>query len=768
MKNRLYGVLLTISLSALMMMLFFGEILKSPGDFYFENKGHGLTTYYGALFHARFDPQSYRSNAMNYPYGEAISFTDSQPLLVNPIRFISKHIVDITDHTVAIINLAMLFSIVLASLFIYLIFKEMGVKWWFASLAAVGIAMISPQIGRMGGHFGLSWLFWIPMVAYFIIRFDRTRKLPYTLLIGIVTWCAGMMHFYFVAIIAFLIGGYWLFRFFWYRKAKTFWYRDAIHIFIQFVFPLLIVQFTTMLNDDVTDRTAWPYGLFAYLAHPVGIFLPDKKPWLFVSQHITVFRHISWESLAYIGTPALIGFFAGLVWMVRKSVSKQSLLKVTHLTSLNVMFWVSLIVLLFSFGLPMVLGMKGLADYIGPLRQLRALARFSWLFFYLFNIIVFAAIYIKAFQGEAKWFWKVIAGCAFILLYVDGFYNIRNVANVVKNRIPEMEDRQNLTEANLWVNHIQSDNYQAIIPLPYFHVGSENIWIVAEHGVKEATMIASLKTGLPTVGVELSRTSISQTYHNYALFTEPLERLEFPDFLPDERPFVLLVMNGYQPNEQEQRLIGNSQVITESPRFKLYDLPVSVLRRLNLLYKDEVFERYNEAGTVEPNGWQKTITEAFFVTETFDDQPSGVTFNGNGALSYPARQWQTVWHDTLTGVPSGTTLLVSFWVKNYRNDGYLRTNIEFYLKNPANDQTTTYIYSDFFRYIKAFSGDWALIEFPFETQNDSEIAKFSIRNGVLPKAGFAIDELMIREQGLDVFRRDDRWLWYNNRRVVVR
>lgn len=768
MKNRLYGVLLTISLSTLMMMLFFGEILKSPGDFYFENKDHGLTAYYGALYHAQFDQQSYRSNAMNYPYGEAISFTDSQPLLVNPIRFISKHIVDITDHTVAIINLAMLFSIVLASLFIFLIFNEMGLKWWFASIAAVGIAMISPQIGRMGGHFGLSWLFWIPMVAYFIIRFDRTRKLPYTLLIGITTWCAGMMHFYFVAIIAFLIGGYWFFRFVWYRQAKTFWYRDAIHIFIQFVLPLIIVQFSTMINDDVTDRTAWPYGLFAYLAHPVGIFLPDKKPWLFVSQHITVFRHVSWESLAYIGTPALIGFFAGLYWMVRKAVSKQSFLKVTHLTSLNVMFWVSVIALFFSFGLPLILGLKNLADYIGPLRQLRALARFSWLFFYLLNIIVFAGLYHKAFQTEAKWFWKVIAGGAFVLLFVDGFYNVRNVAHVVKNRIPEMEDIENRSEANSWVSHIQTENYQAIIPLPYFHVGSENIWIVAEHGVKEATMVASLKTGLPTVGVELSRTSISQTYHNFALFTEPLERLEFPDFLPDERPFLLLVMNGYQPNEQEQRLINNSQLLTSSPRFVIYELPVSVIRRLNLIYKEQVVDLYESTETNMINGWQISKSESFFEFKSFDDQTSGITFNGTGALSYPARQWQTVWHDTLRNVPSGTTLLVSFWVKNYRTDGYLRTNIEFYLKDPANDQTTTYIYSDFFRYIKAFSGDWALIEFPFETQNENEIGKFSIRNSVLPKADFAIDELMIREQGVDVFRRDDRWLWYNNRRVVMR
>lgn len=768
MKERLFGIGSTLALSTIVLIVFFGSILSDPGNYYFTTGGDGFKSYYGALYHARFDQEAYRSNSMNYPFGEAISFTDSQPLLVNPIRFISKHITDISDHTVAIINLAMLFSIVLASLFIYLIFREMSVKWWYAALAAVAISMLSPQIGRMGGHFGLSWLFWIPLAVYLIIRFDRTRKLPYTLLLGFVTWCAGMMHFYFVAIFAFLIGGYWFFRFIWYRQAKTFWYRDAIHIFLQFVLPLLIVQFTSMLNDDVTDRTAWPYGLFAYLAHPVGIFLPDKKPWLFVSQHITVFRHISWESLAYIGTPALIGFFAGLVWMARKAFAKQNFLKVTHLTSLNVLFWVSVIALLFSFGLPMVLGMKGIADYLGPLRQLRALARFSWLFFYLLNIIVFAALYFRAFHEGKKWLWKIAATLALILLYTDGFYNVRNVAHVVKNRIPALEDKENQTEANLWVHQVQPENYQAIIPLPYFHVGSENIWIEGTHGIKEATMIASLKTGLPTTGVELSRTSISQTYHNYALFTDPLERLEFPDFLPDERPFLLLKMKGYQPSPAESRLIGQADFLTESPSFEIYELPVPVIRRLNLIYKNEVVQKFENAGAPEPNGWYKTNPGAFFVWQPFDDMPASGTFNGNGALSYPSRQWQTVWHDTLQNVEGGTRLLVSFWTRNYRSDGYLRTNIEFYTKNPENDETTFYLYSDFFRYIKAFSGDWALIEFPVETKTSGEIAKFSVRNNVLPRITFEIDELIIREEGLDVFRRDDRWLWYNNRRVVMR
>jgi hypothetical protein len=748
--------------------LFFGEILKDPGNYYFATGGDGFKAYYGAIYHVKYDTTALRSNAMNYPFGEAVSFTDSQPLITNPVRFISRNIADISDSTVALINLGMLFSILFSAVLLYLILCELKTAWWFAAIAAVGIAMLSPQLGRMAGHFSLSWGVWIPLVIFLIIKFNKTRWLVYSFLLGLTTFCAALMQFYFVAIIAFLIGGYWIYRFIWYRRESTFWYRDLLHLFLQFILPVLIVQFFTLFHEEVTDRTAWPYGLFEYLAHPVGVFLPDKSPWLFIPRNITVFRHISWESLAYIGTPALLGTIAGIVLLARNAWRKKLCTAITPVHTFNALFWVSVIALLFSFGLPMIAGLKGLADHLGPLRQLRALARFSWLFFYLANLLLFATLYRKAFSENARWWWKALVAGALVLLFTDGFYNVRNVAPQLKNRMPEMEAFTNRQINETWAGEIEATRYQAIIPIPYFHVGSENIWIDATHRVKETTMLASLKTGLPTTGVELSRTSIAQTYTNYSLFTEPLERLEFPDFLPDERPFILLVMNEYSPSEQEMRLINRSELITETEDFTLYELPVSVLRRLNLIFRDEVASGYQQLELSNTGTHETTRPGAYFIWQTFDDTPAEETFAGDGALSFAPREWKTVWHDTLHQVEAETALLISFWVKNYRQDGWLRTNIEFYLKNPENDETTFYMYSDFFKHIKAFSGDWALIEFSFETRNRNEIAKFSVRNNVLPRANYALDELLIREQGADVYRRDDRWLWFNNRRVLVR
>ena len=142
MKNRSYGIILTLFLTSVIILVLFRGVLKSPNTTYFATDGDGFKAYYGALYHARYDSLPFRTYSMNYPFGEVITFTDSQPLLVNGIRFISAHIADITPYTVGIINLMMLLSVILGALFIYLLFREAGTAWWYASPVATG------KIGR--------------------------------------------------------------------------------------------------------------------------------------------------------------------------------------------------------------------------------------------------------------------------------------------------------------------------------------------------------------------------------------------------------------------------------------------------------------------------------------------------------------------------------------------------------------------------------------------------------------------------------------------
>ena len=268
----------TVAFTAVLLYIFFKPIINDPNHIYFAPGGDGMKAYFGALYHLGYDTDAFRMNGMNYPWGENIFFTDSQPLVVSSIKFISNHVVDISGHTVAIINLFMLFSFLLAAVFLCLIFIELKISWWFAALAAVGIIFLSPQIGRLGGHFTLSYALWLPLMIWLLIRFDRNKSFLISVLIGFVTFLAAGMHMYFFALFGFLFLFYWG----WILLSKQMPLKDykwILHVFVQMILPFLVIQTMISLTDTVTDRTTHPWGFFTYRANPATVLLPLNRPY---------------------------------------------------------------------------------------------------------------------------------------------------------------------------------------------------------------------------------------------------------------------------------------------------------------------------------------------------------------------------------------------------------------------------------------------------------------------------------------------------------
>ena len=386
------GHLLTLILSMAVLFLFFGPLLKDPNHVYFSPSGDGLKTYTGAIYHLEHDSTLFRMNSLNYPYGEMAFFTDCQPMIVNPVKILSHIGIDFRPYIVGIINLFMLLSIVLGAFFICLIFLELDVSWWFASIAAVGIAMLSPQIGRLGGHFSLSHILWLPMLIWLLMKFDKNKTYLLSAIIGVVTFFAAGMHMYFFALFGFLFLFYWVNCL--YTKQINFRnYQWIIHLFIQLILPLILVKLIAGSNDGITDRTTHPWGFMTYKANPASVLLPLHKPYAQFLMNIKVFRTFDWEAFAFIGLVSLVGFISGIVKMIQRIRKKQSWWKVSDHKLITVFFWASVASLLLSFSIPFNMGLMFLLDYLGPIQQLRALARFSWLFYYLINILVFYGIF---------------------------------------------------------------------------------------------------------------------------------------------------------------------------------------------------------------------------------------------------------------------------------------------------------------------------------------------------------------------------------------
>ncbi len=733
MKDFKRGISLSLLLSVAVLVLFFKPLLKDPNHVYFSSSGDGLKSYIGAIYHLEVDSTLFRMNAMNYPYGEMAFFTDCQPMIVNPVKMLSNHGIDFRTYIAGILNMLMLLSVVLGALFICLIFLELNVSWWFAAFASVGIAMLSPQIGRLGGHFSLSHQMWLPMLIWLLIKFDRNKSYLISVVIGLVTFLAAGMHMYFFALFGFLFLFYWLFLL-CSKQVNIRKYHWLLHLFIQLILPLILVQLIVGSNGGITDRTTHPWGFTTYRANPATVFLPLHKPYATFLMKIEAFHKYDWEAFAFIGFVAFIGVITGIVKLVQRIIREQPWWRVSGNMLINIFFWASVASLLLSFGVPFTLGMMWLLDYLGPIQQLRALARFSWLFYYMINILVFYAVF-KLFQkGNLL---KIPAILALVFLLYDGYLNVKAYAPRLNNRIPELEDSGNSSHGNAWVHQIDKSQFQSIFPLPYFHIGSENVWLEPKCDIAKQSYIVSLKTGLPSMAVMLSRTSISQTYKSLELISQPVGPFRILDELPNKKPLLLVVDNCSELNANEQRLVSLSEKIGEGPEFSLYRLDIDPLQRL-AQEGEQQFER--EMQFIHA-GQQDSVNCIAY--DSFEQIIYREAFYGKGAVRGSARCWCKLFDDNLKGVKPGDKCELFFWVHNFEKDLMARTAFELVQKN--GDEVSNYQSDQFQHFFWSFKDGWMRIRIPFEVHSEDEKISLSVRNKELKSYPLVIDELMIKK-----------------------
>jgi len=728
------GLLLTLVLGCAILFLFFGPLLKDINQVYFSPSGDGLKSYASSVYHLQTDTSIFHSYVQNYPYGEMVFFTDCQPMIVNPVKILANIGIDFRPWIVAILNSFMLISIVLAAVFIFLIFHELKVKWWFAAIASVGIAMLSPQVGRLGGHFALSHLMWLPMLIWMLMKFDQKRTYWLSAIIGFVTFFAAGMQMYFFALFGFLFMFYWGYVFLSHQMKIT-EYKWLIHLFLQLILPLILVQLISNYSNTVTDRTTHPWGLFTFRAYPATIFLPLHKPYSEFLKTIGVKHDYEWEAFAFIGMVALSGVCVGIYQMVQRIKQKKLWWKFSDNLLLTSFIWASIASLLLSFSIPFNLGLTFLLDYLGPIQQLRALSRFSWLFFYIINIMVFYGISQLLVKGAR---FKILTIFALGFLIYDGYLNVKVYAPRLNNRVEELDDAANSMPENAWISAVNVSDYQAVLPLPYFHVGSENVWLDSKCESLRQSLIVSLKSGLPSMGVFLSRTSISQTYKSLELAAEPVVPYRITNELPNRKPLLLMVDNCNTLTTPEKNLFQNAQPVWQGPKFSFYRLEINQLDSIAKMGE----KQFNNEMAAIYSGQADTSKVLWF--NGFEDSPQPEAFAGNGALQGNLGIWMRIVEKQVSGGTPGDTCEILFWVKGYETDLFARTNIEFIQKD--GEQTTGYIYDQFQHFYCSLKNDWMRIKIPFVMKTGNDLVMVTVRNKDLKKFTLIVDDLIIRKK----------------------
>lgn len=741
-------------LSAVLLFALFYFVFADPNDYFFLPAGDGLQSYYVTTFYAFYDTGTHFSG-MNYPFGENFTYPNLQPLIALGINLLQKSGIPAAEYTVAITNLLALLGVWLTPLVVYAILRHLQLPVWYAGLTALLIGFLSPQIQRLGAHMSLSYPFFVPLLWYYILRMQEApRQFRWYLLFGISSLLMGLVQVYFLACGCFFLLAYALVLSF--RRPRT---KQLLWCMVSTaLLPLLLFRSWLWLTDPITDRPSNPYGFLVYIATPSGVFTPSLAPMREVWTALLPAGDISFEGMAYIG---LVGTGVALASLAR--VSRHVWRRRGHALRLRrampaplyTSLWAAGLLLLFALGVPFIFpAFSGLVEYLGPLKQLRALGRFAWPFYYVFT--TYTAYYLFR-----LWRYQRQRGVALLalpwlplllLLWAsEAWINIatksREVAQGAGARAYMDRENNILVQHLSWAGRKPSD-FQAILPLPYFNIGTDKIALSGSEASMAQAYRLSIATGLPQLSSYMPRASVGQVLQHAQLLSGPLLDKPLVNQFPSDKPILLLVTTDAL-SPAEQRLAALARPLVSSGNVSLYELSLSALTATQRKQEKAKAAMLLPTLPVRGNGLQATTTKGVLL-QSFDDSSDRRGRRGAGAFYEPKEKFSTLYNGPVPTPADTGRYEVSVWMNGKMAYGFGNMQVKQYINDLQVDHQVTDA-----RLSTEIDGDWVRIAVPIRIKSGVDRLEVLYDNTDL-----LIDDLLIRPIDTDVY-------WYDKGRLIL-
>jgi hypothetical protein len=499
---------------------------------------------------------------------------------------------------------------------------------------------------------------------------------------------------------------------------------------VQVIIPLGIYFVWLKFTDTVTDRPCEPYGLSEFAARWQGLFFPLGFDYFKPIEKALHIRNVSSESYSYAGLPVFLFLVACLYIWIKNRVTKNKIKKELAPRTFENIFLTCLLIaagLVFVYAAfsPLLLKIPIVSKYLELLKQFRSLGRLLWVSYYALNIFVFVYVFNK-YKNHPKL--KVLPYGLLLVLFAEGA--IWNISIAKKLDLPR--------PTQLWVPAtVNANNYRAIIPLPFFHEGSENLNITTKNNfIVEQSLLLSWQTGIPLHAVKMSRTSISQTLAQAEM---GLEFTTMPALLSDDtKPYLFIVdenTTGYLPE------ISGEIPVAQNGNIKLYSVTKNRLKQI----------LDNRAKVIKQESYTKyEVMKAMLLD--YNNQPAAQIFQGGGAIEIPIGQTATLYNGPCTFCNDSVT--VSFWL--YANmEGLAQPKLHI----TTNGKKQKFQVLDG---IKAVSNQWVLVEFTFLPQGDSVKIEL-LKETESQKEPMYADELLIRAVRQDFIKESPGFIMKNNR-----
>ncbi len=749
---------------------FHDSFFKTGDQKLIEAWGDGLKTYTNAIYHIRHDSTYTFFEGMNYPYREHIMAATELPGVTIFLKFVNEHIVEISDaFVINFIHWLLMTSLILCSLFIFLIFKELRVAWWFAIPIAIGLTFLSPQMFRLKGHFGLAVAFVIPMIYYLLLKFEQKKHWKWSVWMAAAVLFSAQFHFYFFAIVAaiiliYLTSGY---AFATLRSVNPSYLKTAIkyagHFAIMVGIPFLFFLFWMILNDPVSDRSPKPFGFLYYMANWEGVFLMKEMPFYqWISNHITEIRKTPFEGRVYVGMVAtafcLVMLLRWILGRFKKGLFDFYYPQQTYLYSL---FYTGFILVVFACGFPFAIpGMDFLLDYFGPIQQFRSIGRFAWAFYFAINIIAFTSLY----QYLSQWknnYLKIVSFLLLITILSYEGWQSSHLRTYQLTRVPYLENGKEFTS----IDSIDFSKYQAIVPIPYFNIGSNNLEKGAQGFSTQRSFVMGAQTGLPISASMMTRTSKNQTYKQFQLVTQPYRMPEIFEDFRNKNPLLLIWWKKLNQSETKQfaHLKEGAKLIFEDPSMELYEMSLSVFEKRILQRRAAIEAALSRDKLFNHAGFLSSDSLLNFVYQNFDSNKSDSPYFGRGGFQGISTQNNILYEGQIPNLDISKPHSISFWA-NIQTDRYgiaLQVILEEFDGDGKTLQRKVWALG---REIAVMNTKhWILSEKQFKAKAADSHFRLTVKWNNRESTPLFLDELLIKPVNTELFKNGKDFFWRNNR-----
>ena len=763
--KKIYGIGILILVMMLLTGIRHQDWLSAPTRQYMGDTHDGFRSFLASEYHVRYDSTYSWYQGMNYPYGDRTVFSGCQPLFSNGVKFIHENITEMPEGGPLIIQFMILISLVLSGLFLYLLFQKLKLPVAYSIAVAVGITFLSPQLDRFHAHYGLSYTFVIPLCLYLLYLFEEQKKWKWSLITGLFLFLLTWIHLYLFALTFFTISFFFFFRVLsnlsW-ETLKTY----SMHWAVQCLMPAVLAQLWVWYADPITDRSALPYGFKVYIAHwQTVLFSPVTELGREMIQDYPVKPFVTPEAYAWVGSSVIgLAVMSAGLWLWKK-IKKE---KIEWGTSEDRSFLLSLgaaafLLLLISFGIPFIYrAFNGLEYHLGPLIQFRSLGRFAWIFVYVSNVVLFYWLYQCYERMQYKKLGIVLLLAALGLLNYDA-YRLAHAKKISQKVYPVPADRKGFRVVdNPWLKEIDADRYQAILPLPYYHIGSENIWMQVKGKYLHHSLSVSLETGLPLMGVFMARTSLSQTLNQIEFIGEAYRVPRIIEDMPNEKPILIYLKKfDYEPVwYRYNHLLYGLKPFYEDKEVQLFELPIATVRERVEKKRQEFLAEKDTLTLFDQGEILSKDSLPDYVYRSFDDLKSEKTYHA-GACEVIGREGFTLFEGQIPAQRAKDRYVFSLW-SFAQEDLHMKTWVHLIEKDAAGKELQT-LHFELNKYIRSVDEGWVLADVPFRLKSADSQLKILVDNQDLRNQPFYIDELQIRLQDAVLFREDGGEFARNNR-----